>query len=307
MVVRVWWVLKCNSPQGNRPCGLSNHNTKVSRFMAIMSIPMPGRKSKAPAEKSTAKPRNQEREALADQALLQANLDAMYIPEVRPVPVWHEFGGRKLSESEHVALVAEAAELREWLVRWYGLVPGDLLCVREWQGRSGKPAGTLAGCVDSEGYLTTWALGKVRRNHHLIWLMYYGRLPAKGMVIDHRNGVKTDNRIENLREITQHGNMLNTVNNDKTLPHGLLRVTMNGGKHHYVRARITLPSTGKLREKSISIQPWPMDPSHGHPKGWALGEDGLPLRNEDEVAAIATLAPLWRSWREELFGVPADM
>lgn len=215
------------------------------------------------------------------------------------MPVWPEFGGREVRGAEHDALVAEAAELRAWLVRWYGLVPGDRLCVREWRSGFSKHPGSLAGYSNGDGYLITRALGKMRKNHHLIFLLYHGRLPAKGMVIDHINGVKTDNRIENLREVSRQGNALNASTNDKSLPHGLIRTTMNGGKSHYIRARIGVPSTSKYRTKYIRISPWPKNPD-GSP---ALGEDGLPLRNEDEIAAIATLAPLWRAWRSELYGV----
>lgn len=237
------------------------------------------------------------------QDIWQANLAAIFVPEIRAVPVWHEFGGRELSQDEHSALVAEAAELREWLIKWFGLVPGDKLCHRERQANSqAKPAGAFAGSDDRDGYLLTKALGKLRKNHHLIFLLYYGRLPAKGMVIDHINRDTYDNRIENLREITQQGNLLNRSNNDRTLPHGLVRTTMEGGRYHYIRTAIQVPSTGKYRTKNIRIAPWPKNPD-GSP---SLGEDGQPLRNEDELVAIATLAPLWRSWRAELYGVAAN-
>lgn len=38
---------------------------------------------------------------------------------------------------------------------------------------------------------------------HIIWLYCYGRLPARGCVITHRNGDMTDNRLANLCEIGQ--------------------------------------------------------------------------------------------------------
>lgn len=43
--------------------------------------------------------------------------------------------------------------------------------------------------------------------HRLAWFIYYGIVPD---VIDHINGVKTDNRISNLRNVTQHKNTFNT-------------------------------------------------------------------------------------------------
>lgn len=55
------------------------------------------------------------------------------------------------------------------------------------------------------GYLTT-TLGKKRYLvHRIVWCMFHGRWPTAQL--DHINGIRNDNRIENLRECT------NTENN----------------------------------------------------------------------------------------------
>lgn len=66
--------------------------------------------------------------------------------------------------------------------------------------------GDAAGSIDSHGYLQTKHNGIVYLNHRLIWLMHYGWLPR---LIDHVNGNKTDNRIENLRQATPQQNQHN--------------------------------------------------------------------------------------------------
>ena len=66
--------------------------------------------------------------------------------------------------------------------------------------------GAEAGCLKNRGYLCTKINGKSYLNHRLIFLYHHGCLPK---FIDHINNIKTDNRIENLREATVSQNALN--------------------------------------------------------------------------------------------------
>ena len=45
--------------------------------------------------------------------------------------------------------------------------------------------------------------------HRAIWAWHHGRFPT--MQLDHVNGIETDNRIENLREVSSSENMLNQL------------------------------------------------------------------------------------------------
>jgi hypothetical protein len=67
--------------------------------------------------------------------------------------------------------------------------------------------GDEAGCINRLGYRVITHKGKQYRTHRIVWLLNKMRWP-KGM-IDHINGIKTDNRLENLRDVSNRVNMSN--------------------------------------------------------------------------------------------------
>jgi hypothetical protein len=76
-------------------------------------------------------------------------------------------------------------------------------CSRFSQIKAGDPA----GCVHSRGYVHIKVEGRAYKAHTLAWLYVYGRWPVPAL--DHINRIKTDNRICNLCETDQLGNMQN--------------------------------------------------------------------------------------------------
>lgn len=75
-------------------------------------------------------------------------------------------------------------------------------------------AGSVAlNCVDSDGYLCGSVNYKKVRAHRVAWALHYGDWPKNQ--IDHINGIRSDNRIDNLRDVTQEENLKNCKINSK--------------------------------------------------------------------------------------------
>ena len=90
------------------------------------------------------------------------------------------------------------------------------------RSRSGKRSGTLSGTATSAGYVSIGIDRKKYQAHRLAWLYVYGVWP--GGQIDHINGGRNDNRIDNLRDVLPSQNMENYHVPHKTNKCGLLGV-----------------------------------------------------------------------------------
>jgi hypothetical protein len=81
-----------------------------------------------------------------------------------------------------------------------------------WKKRScsrfnGNYAGKMAGTLNKEGYVCLRLLGKTLLAHRVIFAMHEGRWPSNQ--VDHINGIKTDNRPCNLRDVRISENLKN--------------------------------------------------------------------------------------------------
>jgi hypothetical protein len=99
-------------------------------------------------------------------------------------------------------------------------------------GPHGKPG---------EQYWRVWINGQAIRGNRLAWLLHYKEDPGIDRLVDHRDGNKLDNRIENLRLATEEQNNKNRkkgINNktgfkgvyetrSETLPY-CARINVNG-------------------------------------------------------------------------------
>lgn len=97
----------------------------------------------------------------------------------------------------------------------------------------------VVSSVGSHGYIqTSLATGVVMLAHRIIWMMVHGRWPTHD--IDHKNGVRTDNRLCNLREATRSENHRNkAVRSDNSLGiKGVIRRNDNRPRKKRFVARI---------------------------------------------------------------------
>lgn len=109
-----------------------------------------------------------------------------------------------------------------------------------------KPAkqiaiGKEAGCVNNHGYSVIRIDGVLHRTHRIIFLMHHGYLPQ---YIDHADGNKLNNSIENLREATACQNAYNKpaqsnnksgekgVRWHKQIKHWCVEIQVNKVKHY---------------------------------------------------------------------------
>lgn len=89
--------------------------------------------------------------------------------------------------------------------------------------------GDIAGNDNGQGYKRISIFGKRYRLHRLAWLYVYGIHPVNE--IDHINGIRDDNRILNLREVTRSENSQNQRKAKKNNKTGLLGVSSRNGKY----------------------------------------------------------------------------
>lgn len=83
-----------------------------------------------------------------------------------------------------------------------------------------------------QGYIRLGVEGRKYLAHRLIWLITTGRWPTG--VLDHVNGVRSDNRLCNLRESTPQSNSENRRHAQADSKTGLLGVSVHKGRFRAV-------------------------------------------------------------------------
>jgi hypothetical protein len=64
-------------------------------------------------------------------------------------------------------------------------------------------------CNTTNGYCDVWFKGSMIRYHAIVYILHHGTIEDVDAEIDHSNGNKLDNRIENLRLVSKRENQQN--------------------------------------------------------------------------------------------------
>ena len=87
----------------------------------------------------------------------------------------------------------------------FDYVDGNLVFKRDrWKSKVGK----IAGTKDGKGYLRVRLNWNMYSIHRLVWMYHNGDFPKS--LLDHIDGNRLNNKIENLREATHYENNVNS-------------------------------------------------------------------------------------------------
>jgi hypothetical protein len=107
----------------------------------------------------------------------------------------------------HIKALPSLETLQKYLN--YDPASGDLTWRAGLAYAKQRQAGAKAGTMSKGGYLRTSIERSMYANNRISWKMHYGVDPSG--VIDHEDGNKLNNRIDNLRDTTQVGNVCNAI------------------------------------------------------------------------------------------------
>jgi hypothetical protein len=124
-------------------------------------------------------------------------------------------------------------------------------------GRGGvAQAGSKAGSLKPEGYTQVMINGNVFYTHRLVWFVTYGKFPDNQ--VDHIDGDKSNNRIDNLRDVTRTVNMQNRPKYRRAgidLPTGVYAMYNRTGEIRGYKAH-WCDMSGKLYQPYFGIKKW---------------------------------------------------
>lgn len=111
--------------------------------------------------------------------------------------------------------------------------------------RYGITKDSLVGFIGHNGYYRFIFKGKYYLTHRILYQFYHNVILGETDIIDHINGIRSDNRIENLRVCDNSQNICNSKVPKNNLSTGLKNISIhknNSGTEYY---RIKIHKNGK--------------------------------------------------------------
>lgn len=159
----------------------------------------------------------------------------------------------------------EETGLFTWLVRPVSMFPAERNA-KMWNTRfAGKPAFNIQ---HHAGYLYGEILGQVASAHRMAWYYTTGEIPDE---VDHINGIRTDNRIANLRNVNREKNCKNASISKSRNKSGVVGVAWDAPHARWV-VRIGTKHIGRYKSfdeavmaRKIAEKLLKYHPNHGKP------------------------------------------
>lgn len=131
-----------------------------------------------------------------------------------------------------------------------------------WKNLKNVGVGDVAGGLGNSGYYQVRKERKLQLVHRVIWEIHYGAI-EQGMFIDHIDGNKINNSLDNLRLVTREGNARNCkVRDDNTSGATGVRYCVNtlrsGNVSYLWRAHWTSLS-GESKSKGFNVNKYGYD------------------------------------------------
>jgi len=115
---------------------------------------------------------------------------------------------------------------------------------------SGTRVGKIVGARNKDGYLSIRVDDKIYLAHRLAWLYVYGVWPSEEL--DHKNGIKHHNYIDNLRDVNKLGNMQNQLKAHSHSKTGLIGACFHKASGTYVAQ---IKTNGKVKHLGCFATP----------------------------------------------------